>query len=133
MMDRRESVLYHQIHPLKLAVDWGTGCAALYLLWRRRPVIALAIGFVPSILVSALLLRFADPAGLAGLDRLRALAFGRYVRRYMTPAMQALRLVGFAIMAAAAWSHRAWLISAGLATTLLAWARGVIWPGVADS
>jgi hypothetical protein len=129
MMDRRESVLYHQIHPLKLAVDWTTGVAALYLLWRRRPVIALAIGFVPSILISALLLRFADPAGL---ELLRASAFGRYVRRYMTPAMQALRLVGFAIMAAGAWSHRAWLIAAGLATTLLAWVRGVIWPGVAD-
>ena len=128
-MDRRESVLFHQIHPLKLAVDWGTGCAALYLLWDRRPVIALANGLVPSILVSALLLRFAN---VAGLDRLRASAFGRYVRRYMTPAMQALRLVGFAIMAAGAWSHRAWLISAGLATSLLAWARGVIWPGASD-
>jgi hypothetical protein len=129
MMDRRESVLYHQIHPLKLAVDWVTGWAALYWLWRRRPVIALAIGFMPSILVSAWLLRFADPAGL---DHLRASAFGRYVRRYMTPAMQALRLAGFAIMAAGAWNHRAWLICAGLAAILLAWARGVIWPGVAD-
>jgi hypothetical protein len=76
-----------------------------------------------------LLLRFAH---LAGLERLRASAFGRYVRRYMTPAMQALRLAGFAIMAAGAWSHRACLICAGLATTLLAWARGVIWPGVAN-
>jgi hypothetical protein len=83
-MDRRESVLYHQIHPLKLAVDWSTGCAASYLLWRRRPILALIVGFVPSILVSILLLRFAQPAGL---DRLQASAFGRYVRRYMTPAM----------------------------------------------
>lgn len=35
-MDGRERRLYHQIHPLKLGIDWGTGAVSLYLLWQRR-------------------------------------------------------------------------------------------------
>jgi hypothetical protein len=54
-MNRRERVLYHQIHPAKLLTDVGTAAVAAALLWMHHPVLALVVGFVPSIIVSVVL------------------------------------------------------------------------------
>jgi hypothetical protein len=51
-MDLREKVLYHQIHPLKLATDISVTPLFLYYLWEHRTVTALLIGFVPPLVVS---------------------------------------------------------------------------------
>ena len=68
------------------------------------------------------MLRFAD------LKALKQSAFGAYEQRYMTPAMQLLRVCGFLIMAVAAWNHVPLAILAGLAVIVAAWLRGVIMP-----
>src|SRR5262245_18815231 len=37
-MTNREKWLYHQLHPVKLLVDWGAGLISLYPLWRHELV-----------------------------------------------------------------------------------------------
>jgi hypothetical protein len=44
-MDFQEKVLYHQIHPLKLATDIGVTPLALYFLWEHRVLPAVLVGF----------------------------------------------------------------------------------------
>jgi hypothetical protein len=85
-MSFRERVLYHQIHALKLLTDWSAGFAAAYLLWQHRLAAGLLLGLIPPIVISILLMRWAD------LEPLKASPFGRYVSRYMTRGMELLRL-----------------------------------------
>jgi hypothetical protein len=122
-MTLQEKLLYHQIHPFKLLTDWSTGIIALVLFWRHALFAALAVAFIPSILVSLALVRLAD------LAKYRRSRFGRYVHRYMTRSMEALRLAGYTVMAVAAWLHLAWLIPLGLLVILPGWLWGVILPG----
>ena len=123
----RERVLLHQIHPLKLATDWGTATAAAYLLWRHQLDTALVVGLVPPVIVTAALLRRAD------LGPLRASASGRYIQRHMTRRMEALRFGGLALAWLAAWYHRPVGIAIGVLVILAAWARGAVSPGEQDA
>ena len=117
-MDFAEQRLYHQIHPLKLATDWSTGLIALVLLWRRRLVPALVTMFLPGIMISLVIVRWVD------LEPYRSSPFGEYVKRSMTPAMEAVRLAGYGVMALGAWQRRPVLLPVGLLITLFGWLRG---------
>jgi hypothetical protein len=59
-MDSSEKVLYHQIHPAKLATDIGASLLSTYLMWRRRFAWAMLAAFVPAVLASILVMRYAD-------------------------------------------------------------------------
>ncbi|WP_437928655.1 hypothetical protein WMF37_05155 [Sorangium sp. So ce291] len=118
-MTREEKLLYHQIHPLKLATDFASSAASSIVLWRHELALAMAIGFLPSIAVTALLLRFAD------LEQRKDSAFGRYVRRNMSGAVVAQRATGQAVMWIGAWSRQGVVIALGLLVVALAWASGV--------
>lgn len=52
-MTRQERYLYHQIHPLKLATDWGSAFVSLYFFWRHDLLIGPLILFVPSAIAIA--------------------------------------------------------------------------------
>ena len=119
-MTPQEKYLYHQIHPFKLLTDWTTGLLALYFFWRHQLIPAAIIALVPPIVVSTLLIKFAN------LERQRASAFGHYVQRYMTGAMETLRLVGYVMMAVGAWYEELWIIVFGLAIILAAWLNGTV-------
>ena len=121
-MSLQEKSLYHQIHPLKLLTDWGTGIFALYSLWRHNVVAGLIVAFVPSILVTLAILQWAN------LETYKQSSLGKYVSKYMTRPMEIIRFAGYAIMAIGAWYHLARLIFIGLLTILLAWFRGAIFP-----
>ena len=121
-MTAQEKYLYHQIHPVKLFADWSTGLIALYPLWQHDLLTAILIAFIPSIIVSLVLIRFAN---LEAYSRSR---FGNYIRRYMTRTMEMLRLAGYLVMAIGAWFHIIWLVLLGLFVIVLAWTRGVIFP-----
>lgn len=119
-MDLAQKSLYHQIHPAKLATDWVTAFLAAWLLWSGQLGLGLLVGLAPAPVASALVIRFAD------LDRLADSAFGRYIVRYMTPAAQAVRLLGAAVFWAAAWYHTWTGMLAALAVVLAAWAYGLV-------
>ena len=119
-MTRQERYLHHQIHPLKLATDWGTAFVSLYFFWRHDLVTGLLILFVPSVIVSIALISVADLQGL------RDSAFGRYVARYMSPALQAIRFLGMFIAVLGAWYHVPLAIVAGFLVIALAWVWGLL-------
>ena len=121
----KERALYHQIHPLKLAVDWGAGLVSAILLWRHRLVPGVLWGLVPPAVVSV---PFLLGVGDATLTRCRASALGRYVARSMTRTMEGSRLLGFVAICLGAWQRRPLVIAAGLAVVVGAWARGWLWP-----
>ena len=121
-MTRDEKILYHQIHPLKLATDWGVTPLALYFFWRHRSLSGLLVSFLPALIASWAITQYAD------LEPYKHSPLGRYIKKYMTPEMEAVRFSGFGIMALGAWWHRMWLIPAGLAVVLFGWLRGVLFP-----
>lgn len=121
-MNLQEKSLYHQIHPAKLFVDWSTGLIALYFFWQQDLLAAVIIAVVPSVVTSLIIVQFTD------LEPYKPSAFGRYVKQYMTQAMQAIRLLGYLVMAIGAWYHILWLIPAGLLVIVFGWLRGVLFP-----
>jgi hypothetical protein len=121
-MDLQEKVLYHQIHPVKLFTDISTALLSLYLLWRHRIGAALLVMFIPSICVTFVLVRWAD------LERYQRSRPGRYIRRYMTRPIEAIRFAGLAVMAIGAWFHTIWLLPLGTLVIVLGWLRGVLFP-----
>lgn len=121
-MTLKEKILYHQIHPLKLLTDLTVGFAALPLLWRHRLREALLVMFAPAILVSVLIIRYAD------LEQHKQSPFGRYMEQYMTKEMQGVRSAGFLIMGLGTWHRRPWLIPLGVLVVLFGWFRGILFP-----
>jgi hypothetical protein len=119
-MTVRERVLYHQIHPLKLFTDISTAIIAIDLFWQHQLGTALVIAFVPPILVSFAIIEEVD------LDRYRRSGMGAYMRRYMTPTAQALRLFGALFAFYAAWQHVPAGIVGALALIVVCWSYGIV-------
>jgi hypothetical protein len=119
-MDSNEKVLYHQIHPAKLAADIGGSLVSTYLMWRRRFVAAMLAAFVPALLASVLVIRYAD------LDRRKHSRFGLYMRRYMDRrVVDAWRFFGQLVMWVGAWYQVGKLVPIGVATVVAAWVSGL--------
>ncbi len=115
----RERVLYHQIHPLKPATDWATAFIAAWFFWRHDLMLGLVVGLVPPIVVTALLMRFAN------LAYLKETALGRYVALHMNRAMEAVRVTGLVIFWVGAWARQLWMLPVGVAVVLAGWMRGL--------
>lgn len=118
-MNSRDRILYHQIHPAKLAVDWSFGILSLVPFWNHQPVLAVLLAFGPSALASYLLVKHVD------LSSYRSSPFGRYMSAHMSGLLQIVRLAGFILMALGAWHHDVLIIALGLALILLAWLNGI--------
>jgi len=117
-MDLSEKVLYHQIHPAKLAADMSGSIISTYLMWHRRFGAAMLSAWVPAILGSAAVLRFAD------LEHLKQSRFGHYIRQFMTLRIEAWRFGGQIVMWVGAWYRQFWLIAVGVAMVIAAWMSG---------
>jgi hypothetical protein len=113
-----EKLIYHQIHPGKLAADIASSLISAYVLWQQEFRLAMLCAFAPSILASVLVLRFAD------MERLKHSDFGRYVGRFMNRRIEAWRLAGQVVVWMGAWYHQFWLIPAGFAAVIAAWMSG---------
>jgi hypothetical protein len=118
-MDFGEKVLYHQIHPAKLAADVGGSLASTYLMWRRRFVAAMLAAFVPAVVASVLVIRYAD------LEKRKHSPFGRYIGRYMDRRVEAWRFFGQVVVWVGAWYRVGKLVPIGVAIVLAAWTSGV--------
>ena len=122
MLTFKEKALFHQIHPAKVATDVTAEILSLILLWQHFLVYGLIVHFVPCIVASLLLVLFAD------LERIKISTLGAYVRNFMTPPIEALRLFGDILMVIGAWYHIPVLIGLALALILGCWCNGLIWP-----
>lgn len=121
-MNSKERMLYHQIHPLKLAVDWGMAALALYFLWSHQLLVAIAVMFIPSIIASFAIIRWVN------LEGYKNSVFGRYISTYMTHSVEGVRFLGLAVGSIGAWQHSSALIAVGVVIIVLAWMRGIISP-----
>jgi hypothetical protein len=126
MMSLQEKALFHQIHPVKLATDIASSAVSTWLCWRRRPVAALVVGLVPSVVVSAVMLATMD------FSAERDSPFGRYVARYMTRGATITRSSGQIAMWVGAWQRRPWAIALGAATIVRGWTYP-FWEGRRDA
>jgi hypothetical protein len=115
----RERVLYHQIHPAKLFADIATALVAIDLFWRHALVPGLIIALLPPVLVTLVLV------GEAELERYRSSPMGAYLRRFMPPWAQAMRLFGVGVAFYASWHHFPAGIYGGLGLVALCWANGL--------
>jgi hypothetical protein len=120
-MDGEERVLYHQIHPAKLATDLTAEVVSTVLLWRHCLISGLLVRLVPAIVASAVLMRRTED-----LERLRSSAAGRYVHDYMTPRAQGVRALGDVLTAIGAWRRRPSVIVLGWAVVGAGWSRGLL-------
>ena len=118
-MSSADRLLYHQIHPLKVLTDVSTAATACFLFWEHRTVAALLVGFLPSIVVSVLLVRWAD------LEPYRRSAFGRYVGRFMTRRVELARFAGLIPLWGGAWVRSLGLIVVGAVWIVGCWLWGM--------
>ncbi|MDQ2913354.1 MAG: hypothetical protein M3T56_08875 [Chloroflexota bacterium] len=118
-----ERALYHQIHPAKLFADIATALVAIDLFWWQELIPGLIIALLPPVLVSAVLAREAD------LGRYRSSPMGAYLRRFMPPWVQAVRIFGVAVAFYASWHHVPAGIYCGLALVAVCWANGLFRDG----
>jgi len=115
----RERVLYHQIHPAKLFADISTALVAIDLFSRHALVPGLTIALLPPLLVSAVLVHEVN------FERCRSSPMGAYLRQFMPPWVQALRLFGVGVAFYAAWYHVPAGVISGLALVAICWANGI--------
>jgi hypothetical protein len=117
-MTSKEKMLYHQIHPLKLLVDISTSLLTTYFAWRHQIVWFLILFLIPSVIVTILLIRYAD------LNRLKDSRPGKYVKVYMTRTIEVIRFTGQIVMWVAAWFHLPVFIAAGVLIIIGGWLNG---------
>jgi len=113
-----EKKLYHQIHPLKLSTDISASIISLYLFWHHYFLIALILHFLIPIIGSFLIIKYIN------IEKQKKSALGKYIKKYMTGWMEALRLTGDIITIFGAWYHSFFVITLGIITVLFAWFRG---------
>lgn len=121
-MTTKEKVLYHQIHPAKLASDLAACVTAVVLFARGDAAAGLAVAAIVPVAATMATMRYGD------LERLKRSRFGAYVRRYMTSAALAQRLAGFAILCWGAWKGSFLLGVLGAALIVHAWTAGLLIP-----
>jgi glucose dehydrogenase len=119
-MTLKEKLLFHQIHPAKLATDVAAAVVSLYFLWQHELALGLLIHFVPPPLASAAIMRFAR------LERYKNAPVGAYLLRYMTAWAQAARLLGDLILVLGAWFHSPLALGAGIVIVLSAPSYGLL-------
>lgn len=112
------SVLVHQVHPVKLAFDISASVVSNFLLWQHRLGAGLVSRYLLPVVGSSLVLGFAD------VDRLRDTPRGRYVLEHMPPATTALRLGGDMLMAVGAWRRKPSWMLAGALLVGAGWSHG---------
>lgn len=118
-MTLQEKNLFQQIHPLRLITDWSTGIGACYLFWQREIWYGVALSFLPSLLVSLLVIRFAD------LEKIMNSPFGAYFKRTYSKKVDLIRFAGFVVLAAASWWQLIPGMAAGLAIIVGTWTYGL--------
>lgn len=123
MADMRmtEGALLHQVHPVKLSADVTASIVSDILLWRERPVAAVAVRCLVPVAGSAAVL------GLADLDSLARTRRGRYVLAHMPPSAQAIRMAGDALMAFGAYRRNPAMFAAGASMVVVGWSHA-LWP-----
>ena len=86
-------------------------------------IYAIIIAFIPSIMVSIILIK------MISLEKYRDSVFGGYLKKYMdSRIIDTIRFCGFFIMAIAGWFQLIWLIGLGIIVIVVCWLNGFVLP-----
>ena len=119
-MTFKEKKLYHQIHPLKLCTDISVSIFTTYLLWYHNVFWFLVFCLAPSVIASFLIIK------LVNLKKLKESSLGKYIEKYMTSIIEAIRMTGQIIVWVAGWYHLPFLIVIGCLITIAGWCNGLL-------
>lgn len=119
-MTPKEKQLYHQIHPLKLLTDISAEIISLYLFWRHKLAAGLVFGVIPSVIVSAIMIKWTN------LEKYKQSDVGHYIKVNMTPFAVTLRILGTIVSHIGAWWYQPWLIPLGWGIVILGWTQGLL-------
>jgi hypothetical protein len=115
-----EKILYHQIHPAKLAADISASVISGYFMWQHEFVVAMVSAFGLAMIASALVIRYLDLPWLAD-SRL-----GRYIAWHMTRPIEAWRMGRQVVMWIGTWYHQWATILLGALLVIGAWMFGLV-------
>jgi hypothetical protein len=59
-MALKEKILFHQVYPVKLAIDIGAAIASLYFFWQQELILGLVTHFIPPPIVSTVVIHFVN-------------------------------------------------------------------------
>lgn len=121
-MELNERILYHKIHPLKIAIDATSAAAAMVMLWEKHWIIAFFMLFMPAQIASQLLVMSGN------LEPLKKSQLGAYVAQYLTRSVEMAQAAGVGVMGLGAWFQMPWVMAAGLLIVAGAWLSGVFFP-----
>jgi hypothetical protein len=113
-------VLYHQIHPAKLAGDITASIVSGYFLWQHQLVWGIVIAFAIAIVASLLVMQFCD------LEWWAHSRMGRYVAWHMTKPIEAWRMGGQIVAWIGCWYHDWVTVLVGYALVIAAWMAGLV-------
>jgi hypothetical protein len=116
-----DEVLVHQVHPAKIGADVTASVLSNVLLWEGRPKAALIVRVVLPVVGSLAVMRLADLETLAKTRR------GQYVLAHMPGSAQAVRLAGDVLMGLGAHRRSVGLLVGGAAVIAVGWSH-VAWP-----
>jgi hypothetical protein len=120
-MQPAETVLVHQVHPIKIGADITASAVSDVLFWKHKPRTAVTVRVLLPVAGSTAVLGLAD---LGALTRTRR---GQYVIDHMPPSAQAVRLAGDAVMGFGAYRHSRALLLLGAALVAAGWSHPA-WP-----
>lgn len=103
-----------------MLVDWSSGITACYFFWEKEIVAGALIAFLPSLIVSLIVVRFAN------LEKLKNSSFGRYYQRNYSKTVDLIRFVGFITMATGSWYHAVPFIATGFLVIISTWMYGLL-------
>jgi hypothetical protein len=115
-----ETILVHQVHPVKVAADVAASIISNILLWQHRLGPAIFARYLPPLVGSAVVINLADMEGLKRTPQ------GRYVLEHMPPEAAAIRLGGDVVMAVGSWRRRPTWIVAGALIVAAGWSHGLL-------
>lgn len=104
-----------------MVTDVLSAFSAVYLLWEQYLIIGVCAAFIPSTVISMILIAKVD------LEKYKNSAFGVYIRNHMSStALDWLRFAGLMVMMIGGWNRWIWLIALGFCIVLYVWLKGLI-------
>jgi hypothetical protein len=104
-----------------MVTDVVSAFGAIYLLWEHYLIVGVCIAFIPSTVLSMVLIAKAD------LEKYKNSTFGVYIRKHMSSkALDWLRFAGFIVMMVGGWNRWIWLVVIGLFIVLYVWMKGLL-------
>ncbi len=104
-----------------MLTDVVSAFGAVYLLWEHFLILGVCIAFLPSTVLSMVLIAKVD------LEKYKNSAFGVYIRKYMSSkALDWLRFAGLMIMMVGGWNRWLWLVAIGFCIVIYVWMKGLL-------